>query len=228
MHRSTCAACGKIERLAHKAVAHPAFLVVLRLGQRYTLAHHRAECTRLRQSLSVELAYPLRGTVGRDDYEWYVSIESLGHCRCKIEHCRSGRDAHRHRFHACCQAHAYCAESGRALVGHRMTIYVRTFVEVVNYGRVAAARAYHCMAHSVSCEQRRENVHVFLVAVHFSRCLSHTSWCPSYIQSPPTRAVRRSRVAILRRHRGDSRRRRCSCSATKQTDVSRRQDATVR
>ena len=62
-------------------------IVGIVLRQVDALLHPRLQCSRLLQGLSVELAYPLRWTIGREDDEGLVLIVGLGSGRSHVDQC---------------------------------------------------------------------------------------------------------------------------------------------
>ena len=153
------------QRFVDESVAEPAFLVVVGFGQRHGLAHKPPEGIALRQRLTVELVYPLRRPVGRDHHEWHALIAGLSHGGHEIEQRRARGDAHGHGTGRG-QCHAQRIEACRPLVDYVATLDVRADDEVVRDGCIPAARTHHGMPYAMGYEQRRQDVHIFFIAIH--------------------------------------------------------------
>ena len=163
MHRSMT----NYQRLVDQAVTVPTLLVIMGLRQGNCLADKMSEGIGLRQRLSIELVNPCLGTIGRNHHQGDVLIVSLGNGRSEIKQGGATGDTDNDR---CFQAlaHTECIEACRALIGNWITSDVRTLVEIMNDGGVAAARTDHRVTDAVSNKQGRKYVDVFFLAVHIN------------------------------------------------------------
>ena len=152
--------------LVHEPVAIPTRVIIIRLRQGDRLADKTSEGIRLRQGLSVQLVYPLLGTVCRDDDKGNVLIISLSHSRSQIEQGRTTGDTDGNGFTKAL-AHAQGIEACTPLVGNRIALDVRTLVEVMHNGCIATAWTNHRMTDAMSHEQCRQYVDVFFIAIHY-------------------------------------------------------------
>ena len=150
----------------------------------------------LRQRLPVELVDPLRGTVGRNDHQRHMLIPGLCHGGGEIEQGSAGGDTYDYRLIEL-QRHAQGIEACRALVGDGITGDVGTFVQVVDNGRVATARADDGMTDAIRYEQHRQYVYFFLIAVHLriddlriDDSTTPHAWFRAWPLSPATLALR--------------------------------------
>ena len=107
-------------------------------------------------------------------------IESLGHGRSQIEQGRARSDTNHYRS-VCILRHAKGIETRRPLIGDGVARDVRTLVEVVRNGRVAATGTHHSLCHPVGDEQRGEYVDILFIRIH-------DAWCSVCLRSPPTPA----------------------------------------
>ena len=165
VYRSAALQHAGIQRLVDKPVAVPPLFVVVRFGQRDALADMGCQRPLLVDGLSVLLVDPLCRSVGREDDQRPVLVAGFGDGRCRIEQCRSGRDADGDRL-VLGQRHAQCHECRRPLVGHGVARNAGAGTEIVDDGRVAGSGTDYGLRDASLQEQGGEDVYVFFGAVH--------------------------------------------------------------
>jgi hypothetical protein len=143
----------------------PMFLVVMGLWQRYCLTHETSKGIRLWQRLTIKLINPLWGTICRNGHKRDMLIVSLSHSRCEIQECSTTGNTHYDRLSECL-CHSQGIEACRAFISHGVTLDSRALVEVVNDGRVTAARTHHGMLHPMCHEQTCQYVYILLITIH--------------------------------------------------------------
>ena len=140
--------------------------------------------------LTVQLVNPRLGAVGTNDNERLVLIPRLSHSRRKVEQGRTAGDADADRLIQSLH-HAQGIEARRAFVGDGIAADVGTLVQVVDDGRIAAARTDDGVTDSVPYEQGRQYVYALLMAIHllmvssFASVSSHSCSSVLSFSSPP-------------------------------------------
>ena len=136
------------EGLVDEAVAEPAVVVAVDLGQADTEAGKTAEGALLRHRLSVELSDPGGGTVGRNHEDAPLAIGGFGGSGQCAQKGRTAGDADGDRFVERLRE-AQSGEGCRAFVGDGVTDELGAHFEVVGQGRIAIARRDHHVAEAV-------------------------------------------------------------------------------